>query len=45
VNEALDHADWSEIIGTLAGDDTVLVITRGQRQREQIAARIQELVK
>lgn len=23
---ALDHADWAEIVGTLAGDDTVLVV-------------------
>jgi len=45
VTEALDQAGWSEIIGTIAGDDTVLVITRSQRQREEIASRIQELVK
>lgn len=44
VTEALDQAGWAEIIGTIAGDDTVLVITRGQRQREEIAKRIQELV-
>jgi transcriptional regulator of arginine metabolism len=25
--EALDQADWSEITGTIAGDNTVLVIT------------------
>ena len=25
---ALDHAGWSAILGTVAGDDTVLVITR-----------------
>jgi transcriptional regulator of arginine metabolism len=45
VTEALDQVGWSEIIGTIAGDDTVLVITRSQRQREAIAARIQDLVK
>jgi transcriptional regulator of arginine metabolism len=45
VTEALDQAGWSEIIGTIAGDDTVLVITRSQKQREDIASRIQELVK
>lgn len=45
VTEALDHAGWSEIIGTIAGDDTVLVITRSQRSREEIASRIQKLVK
>jgi transcriptional regulator of arginine metabolism len=45
VTEALDQAGWSEIIGTIAGDDTVLVITRSQRLREEIATRIQKLVK
>ncbi|GAA1504370.1 arginine repressor [Sphaerisporangium rubeum] len=25
---ALDHADWSSILGTVAGDDTILVISR-----------------
>jgi transcriptional regulator of arginine metabolism len=45
VTEALDKAGWSEIMGTIAGDDTVLVITRSQRLREEIATRIQKLVK
>ena len=45
VTEALDQAGWAEIIGTIAGDDTVLVITRSQRLREQTAARIQALVR
>jgi transcriptional regulator of arginine metabolism len=45
VTEALDQAGWTEIIGTIAGDDTVLVITRNQRVRKAIASRIQELVK
>src|SRR3954462_14223950 len=45
VTEALDQAGWEEIIGTIAGDDPVLVITRSQRHREEIAKRVQELVK
>jgi len=45
VTEALDQVGWDEIIGTIAGDDTVLVITRSERQRQQVAQRIQELVK
>jgi transcriptional regulator of arginine metabolism len=27
---ALDHANWPEVVGTIAGDDTVLVITRSE---------------
>jgi transcriptional regulator of arginine metabolism len=45
VTEALDQAGWGEIIGTIAGDDTVLVITRNQRLRKQIADRIEELAR
>jgi transcriptional regulator of arginine metabolism len=45
VTEALDQVGWTEVIGTIAGDDTVLVITRSQRHRQQIAGRIQQLIK
>jgi transcriptional regulator of arginine metabolism len=45
VTEALDQAGWSEVLGTIAGDDTVLVITRNQRQRDAVAARIQDLMR
>jgi transcriptional regulator of arginine metabolism len=45
VTEALDQVGWHEVIGTIAGDDTVLIITRSQRQRQQIASRIQQLIK
>ena len=40
---ALDAADWKEIIGTIAGDDTVLVVTRGPKEREAVAARLRAL--
>jgi transcriptional regulator of arginine metabolism len=45
VTEALDQAGWTEIIGTIAGDDTVLVITRNQRLRREVAKRIEAMVK
>ena len=45
VTEALDQAGWGEIMGTIAGDDTVLVITRSQKLREAIASRIRGLVR
>jgi len=37
---AIDGAGWSEVIGTIAGDDTVLVVTRGPRERETVAERL-----
>jgi transcriptional regulator of arginine metabolism len=45
VTEALDQAGWGEVMGTIAGDDTVLVITRSQRLREAVASRIQGFVR
>jgi transcriptional regulator of arginine metabolism len=45
VTEALDQAGWEEVMGTIAGDDTVLVITRSQKLRLAIASRIQALVR
>ena len=45
VTEALDQAGWSEVMGTIAGDDTVLVITRSPKLRQTVASRIQGLVR
>jgi transcriptional regulator of arginine metabolism len=40
---ALDGAGWTEIIGTIAGDDAILVITRSERGRRAVQVRLQEL--
>ncbi len=40
---ALDGAGWDEIIGTIAGDDTVLVITRSERACRAVMTRLKEL--
>ena len=34
---ALDHADWPEVTGTIAGDDTVLVVAPDRRPRMHCA--------
>jgi transcriptional regulator of arginine metabolism len=34
---AIDHAAWASILGTVAGDDTVLVIARDPAGGEQVA--------
>jgi transcriptional regulator of arginine metabolism len=36
---ALDKADWPEITGTVAGDDTILVIAPDAQVAEQLRAR------
>ena len=45
VTAALDQAGWHEIMGTLAGDDTVLVITKSERLRQVVARRIEGMLK
>src|ERR1700741_928990 len=42
---AVDGAKFSEIAGTIAGDDTVLIITPNRRSRESLQKKIQALVK
>jgi transcriptional regulator of arginine metabolism len=40
---AIDAEGWPEIVGTLGGDDTILVILRGEEHREKIVARIEAI--
>ena len=40
---AVDGAGWNEVIGTIAGDDAILVITRSERARRGVQSRIREL--
>ncbi len=37
---ALDDAGWPEVVGTLAGDDTLFVATAGRRQQARVEARL-----
>jgi len=43
VAAALDASHWPEVVGTIAGDDTVLVIATGSKQAHALARRIREL--
>lgn len=40
---AIDRADWSSILGTIAGDDTVLLISRDIAGGQQVADRFVEM--
>ena len=42
---ALDKMHFPGVIGTLAGDDTILVIARNQQAAEQIAGDISAMLK
>lgn len=41
---ALDESNITEIAGTLAGDDTILVVTRAPGDREKVRAMLEEMV-
>jgi transcriptional regulator of arginine metabolism len=41
---ALDAEPWPEIVGTIAGDDTILVATAGTREASRVHKKIQELL-
>jgi len=41
---ALDRAEWPEVTGTIAGDDTVLVVAPDKKTAESLRARFLELL-
>jgi transcriptional regulator of arginine metabolism len=43
IAEALDWEEWPEVLGTLAGDDTILLILRDDRFMDTVQRRIEEL--
>ena len=43
VAAALDASHWPEVVGTLAGDDTVLVIATDRKKAQALARRIRQL--
>ena len=45
VAAALDGAAWGDILGTIAGDDTVLIICRSAQGRERIVRRLKPLTR
>lgn len=40
---SLDHASWEDVLGTIAGDDTLLIITRSEAARSRVAKRLGDL--
>ena len=45
VADALDDLDWQEVVGILAGDDTILIIIRKREQVEPVVERLRKLRK
>jgi transcriptional regulator of arginine metabolism len=44
VAAVLDAQDWPEVVGTVAGDDTIFVATRGAREATQVRRKIRAIV-
>lgn len=41
--EALDNLGWSEILGTIAGDNTIFIVARNESDTAEITGRIRRL--
>ncbi len=41
---AIDHEEWPETVGTIAGDDTVLIICPDNRQASRLLALVEEMI-
>jgi transcriptional regulator of arginine metabolism len=44
VAAALDEQEWQEMVGTIAGDDTILIICPDKDAARKVAARIEEML-
>jgi transcriptional regulator of arginine metabolism len=44
VAAALDREEWPEVVGTIAGDDTVLVICQDQRRASEVETRLRKIL-
>ena len=44
VAAALDEQEWEEVVGTIAGDDTILIVCSDKDEARKVAARIEEML-
>lgn len=44
VAAALDEQEWDEVVGTIAGDDTILIVCPDKDAAKTVAARIEEML-
>src|SRR3990172_899949 len=43
VAASIDYVPWDEILGTVAGDDTILIITKTSRQGNKVCERLMRI--
>jgi transcriptional regulator of arginine metabolism len=44
VAAALDSEEWSEVVGTIAGDDAILIVSTDRKSANRLAQRIREML-
>ncbi len=44
VAAALDEREWEEVVGTIAGDDAILIVCPDKEAARKVAARIEEML-
>lgn len=44
VAAGIDYEDWPEVVGTIAGDDTVLIVCPDEQQARRLKGRIEEFI-
>jgi transcriptional regulator of arginine metabolism len=45
LSRAIDETGWEEIVGSVAGDDTIFVAVRNEKEARRVADRIREILK
>ncbi len=44
IGSLIDYLDWSEILGTICGDDTCLILCRTEAESEEVKKRLLEML-
>lgn len=45
VAEGIDQSEWSEVLGTIAGDNTILVICGDERKADRVEKRLRKIAR
>jgi transcriptional regulator of arginine metabolism len=45
VSEAIDAAGWKEVLGTIAGENTILVVCRSAQARQEVTLRLKGIAR
>ena len=43
ISEAIDAEGWPEVLGTIAGENTILIVCRSEQARQAVAVRVTRL--